>query len=79
MDIMHAAGEDRGDVLIGMGAKGAPLLDELAARLASKSGGGQTVINNFYGKSLLSNSEMADFARKFYPSQVKEQQRRGIN
>jgi len=71
------AGEDKGDVLLGMGAKGSPLIDELAARIASKSGGGQTVINinSLYPPR---SQDLERLARDLYNPNVKELQRRGI-
>jgi hypothetical protein len=71
-------GEDGGDVLLGMGAAGAPLIDELATRIGSKIGGsGQTVINI---NSLYPPTQQAldRLAKDLYNGNIKEQQRRGI-
>jgi hypothetical protein len=61
-----------------MGAKGSPLIDELAERIASKSGGsGQTVINinSLYPPR---SQDLERLARDLYNPNVKELQRRGI-
>lgn len=76
-------GEDGDEEIFGMGSKGIPrrakFANEVAGIVMAKMGNtGQSVVNNFYGKSLLSNTELAEFAKQFYPSQVKEQQRRGL-
>ncbi len=72
-------GEAGGEVMLGMGAQGAPLIDELARRIGNNIGNGGGDTFNFYGKSMLSNSEMTNFAQQFRPYQIKENQRRGAN
>jgi hypothetical protein len=63
------AGEDRGDVLLGMGAKGAPLIEELATRIATigqGSSAGQTV--NFYSMvNVTDPQQMRFFAQQINP------------
>jgi hypothetical protein len=71
------AGEDKGDVLLGMGAKGSPLIEELATRIASKIGSGGGTIINLNGNGIFSKRDLDDFARKLRPSSVKEDQRLG--
>jgi hypothetical protein len=71
---------EEGEVLFGMGASGKPLFDEFVNRTVqglnnSGNKGGDTF--NFYGRSMLSNSEMTNFAQQFRPFQIKENQRRG--
>ena len=74
-------GDDRGEVMIGMGAQGAPLLNELANKIADgvkSNGGGKTVINI----NSLYPPRQQDLDRLFrdgYPSLQKELQRRGVN
>lgn len=74
------AGEDRGEVLIGMGAKGAPLLNELAERIGEQiNGSGGTVVNNYY-QSLFNTADPSDlrkFNRVNRPYLVAEEQRIG--
>lgn len=70
------------ELVLGGGAKGEAILSQFAAKIVAEMGNGSsssTVINNFNGKSLISNTELADFAKKFYPAQIAEQKRRGAN
>jgi len=71
-------GEAGGEVMLGMGAAGAPLIEELATRIATISGGtGKTVINinSMYPPR---RQDLDRLARDLYSSNVKENQRRGI-
>lgn len=73
-------GEDRGEVMFGMGAAGSPLINEFADRLANKvNGTGGTLVVNF-NSMVQPNDEasMRRFARKFYDIKIQEDQRRGI-
>lgn len=72
-------GEDEGEVMLGMGAKGAPLIDELATRIGDKMGSsGNAVIVNLNGNGIFSQSDLDNFAEKIYNSTIKVQKRRGI-
>lgn len=75
-------GEDRGEVMFGMGAQGNPMFQEFIDRTVaglSNAGNQGTVIVNF--NSMVQSgddAQMRKFARKFYDYQVQEQQRRGV-
>lgn len=73
-------GENGADELIlGGSAKGDPILNRFADRIVDRMGGMGGMTVNFYGKSMTNRAELDQFARDFYQSQIKEQQRRGIN
>lgn len=75
-------GEDGDEEIFGMGSRGIPRRRRFASEVAemvNKSGGGTSVYNfTFTGSSLLSRSELDQFARRFYDSDVREKQRRGV-
>ncbi|MCP4986043.1 MAG: hypothetical protein GY928_08225 [Colwellia sp.] len=70
-------GEAGGEVMLGMGAAGTPLINELADKIASRQGG-QSIVINLNGNGIFSRKDLDDFARKLRPSTVRENQRLGI-
>jgi hypothetical protein len=69
---------EEGEVMIGMGAKGAPLLEELATRIAAISGGGGQTIININSLYPPRRQDLDRLAEDMFPSNVKANQRRGI-
>lgn len=71
-------GEDRGEVMFGMGASGAPMFKEFIDRTVDGlKGSGQTIINinSMYPPR---RQDLDRLARDLYTSNVKENKRRGI-
>lgn len=74
-------GEQRGEVMFGMGASGAPMfqefIDRVVAGLQGQKSAGQTTINinSMYPPR---RQDLDKLARDLYSSNIKEQQRRGI-
>ncbi len=71
--------EEGDEEVFGMGASGVPRRKRFASEVAAMVSANSGDTFNFYGKSMLSNSEMTNFAQQFRPFQIKENQRRGAN
>ena len=76
-------GEDEGEVLIGMGAKGSPLLDDLASRIGNKISGGSTsntfVVNQNNMLNLSNEQGLSDVAEALYDKLEAVKLRRGVS
>lgn len=83
VDVTVGEAGSRGDIVLGAGAKGKALRDLVAGDMANtmmaKMGGQQKpIVINLYGRSLVSKSELDQFARDLRPALVREDQRRGV-
>jgi len=73
------AGEDRGEIMFGMGGKGQPFRAEFAKELATEvNKGGRDIVINLNGNGVFSNRDLENFARKIRPALVNEDKRLGI-